>query len=65
MDYTLFAEASVVSAIFLVVFHILRKGFIFENPYVQVALTGFIGHLLCEAVQLNKYYCTNGHACKN
>lgn len=64
MDYTLLLEASVVSAIFLVVFHILRSAFIFENPYVQVILTGFIGHLVCEAVQLNKYYCKNGNACK-
>lgn len=28
-------------------------------------LTGFITHLLCECVGLNKWYCKNGYACKN
>jgi len=28
-------------------------------------LIGFIVHLLCEWVGLNKRYCKNGYACKN
>lgn len=25
---------------------------------------GFIFHLLCEVLRVNKWYCTHGHACK-
>lgn len=52
-------DASIVSAIFLVLFHVVKNAFIFDNVYVQVVLTGFFGHVLMEAVQLNKYYCDN------
>lgn len=57
-------EASVVSLLFVVLFHIIRTALMFSNPYVQVIVTGFVGHLLFELVQLNNYYCKNGYACK-
>ena len=27
-------------------------------------LTGFILHIVCEYLRINKWYCTNGNACK-
>ena len=30
---------------------------------LSLFLTGFIAHLLCEFVGLNKWYCKNGNAC--
>lgn len=30
----------------------------------NIFLTGFIGHLLFEMMGANKWYCTNGYACK-
>lgn len=64
MEYTLWIEASVVAAVMMILFHVVRSAFIFDNVYIQVVLTGFLGHLLMEATQLNSYYCKNGHACK-
>jgi hypothetical protein len=58
-------EASVVSVLFVVLFHIIRTALVFNNPYIQVIVTGFVGHLLFEVVTLNKYYCKHGHACGN
>lgn len=31
---------------------------------ITLFLTGFLIHLLCEAVGVNKWYCKNGFACK-
>lgn len=59
MKARVWIDASVVSAIFLVLFHIVRNAFIFDNVYIQVILTGFLGHVFMEAVRLNKYYCDN------
>lgn len=57
MKTQVWIDASIVSAIFLVMYHIVKNTLIFDNVYVQVVLTGFLGHVLMEAVQLNKYYC--------
>lgn len=65
MSSLVWIEASVVSVLFVVLFHIVRTALVFSNPYIQVIVTGFVGHLLFEVVKLNKYYCQNGHACGN
>ena len=57
MKSQVWIEASIVSAIFLVLFHIVKNAFIFDNVYIQVVLTGFLGHVFMEAVRINKYYC--------
>jgi membrane protein DedA with SNARE-associated domain len=31
---------------------------------ISLFLTGFIAHLLCEFIGVNKWYCKNGNACK-
>jgi hypothetical protein len=65
MNYNLLIEASVVSLLCVVLFHVVRSALLFENPYVQVIITGFVGHLLFEVVRLNRYYCKHGVACQN
>lgn len=32
---------------------------------VSLFLTGFLAHILCEFIGINKWYCKNGFACKN
>lgn len=59
MKTQVWIDASVVSAIFLVLFHVVKNTIIFDNVYIQVVLTGFFGHLLMVAVRLNNYYCDN------
>jgi hypothetical protein len=27
-------------------------------------ITGFLFHIICECIRINKWYCTNGNACK-
>tara|TARA_Y100000590_G_scaffold452872_1_gene596837 strand:- start:712 stop:957 length:246 start_codon:yes stop_codon:yes gene_type:complete len=39
-----------------------NKNFIME---ICLFLTGFITHLLCEYLGVNKWYCKNGNACVN
>ena len=61
MKAQVWIDASIVSAVFLVLFHVVKNAFIFENVYIQVILTGFLGHLFMEAVRLNEYYCETNH----
>ena len=37
-----------------------NKDYVMEK---SLFLTGFVTHLLCQFVGLNKWYCTNGVAC--
>jgi len=37
-----------------------NKNYVME---INLFLTGFIVHLLCEISGVNKWYCTNGNAC--
>jgi len=39
-----------------------NKFFVME---ISLFLTGFLIHLFCELVGINKWYCKNGAACKN
>lgn len=32
--------------------------------YLSLFLTGFLSHLVFEALRINKWYCTNGVACR-
>jgi hypothetical protein len=32
---------------------------------ITLLLTGFVGHLLCECIGLNEWYCLNGNACRS
>ena len=37
-----------------------------KNHIMEICLflTGFVAHLLCEFLGVNKWYCKNGNACK-
>lgn len=62
----LFIEASVVSFVMAMLFVLTKRYlFSFRSEVLNVAFTGFVGHLLFELVQLNKYYCKHGNACRH
>lgn len=35
-----------------------------KKIFLIFALTGAVIHIICEVTNLNKWYCTNGNACK-
>ena len=37
-----------------------NKNYIME---LSLFLTGFVAHIICEYIGLNKWYCKNGNAC--
>ena len=58
-------EALVVGLVFAIL--VLIASFAFgssANPAILGFVSGFIGHLVFEAVGANKWYCANGAACK-
>ena len=36
-----------------------------NNMVMLLFITGFLIHIICEFSGLNKWYCSNGHACLN
>jgi hypothetical protein len=45
-----------------IAFNNWNKNYNFE---IILFLTGFLGHIMFELTNINKYYCVNGNACKN
>ena len=56
-------EATVVGFVMLVLSYLIKNTVLSHNKLIF--LTGFIGHLLFEALGTNKWYCKHGNACKS
>lgn len=37
----------------------------FKNKNISLLVSGFVIHIFCELVRINKYYCKHGVACNN
>lgn len=74
MNLAIFSEAFAVSIIVVLIglvlhyltvqiygYHDLNNMYIFV---LHLFTIGLITHLLCEATSINKWYCSNGTACK-
>ena len=73
---SLAVEALIVGLVLACIGSIVSLGMMFMDPsfklekytfwwqvFVAFFVTGALSHVLCEAIGVNRWYCTNGHAC--